>query len=411
MSEIKNIGCELTRQQKLKFTYNGRKYPIRAGLDNDGVIWFPADDLRIALGKTTSKIIIALTNEKHTRIIRMHGENLIIKRYYSILGINALGLLQIMRKINTPRANALWQWYKQTVMPALLEDNTKSAAQDTKQLTFDDAVKPEARQYTFIFNGEYQIRTMLDDDKNIWLIANDVITALRQSNAGHIGIRTLRQNIPNKQFKPVTWHYNHLHKATAIHAINKQGLQGLIKKRLRSDNTNKSAIAAQFWQWYLDIVEPAILVADAKPDVQETKQVEPKAATDRDNELIISKIKLQPCPECSSQPVIKAGRTVSAEGKAEHYCAVECPSCRFTVMERGTSPQKAMQSWNEAAAKLTEPKLNPCPFCGGEAKVIGRGKYSDYLAKCLSCGATSEYKGTPEEAAETWNRRIEHERD
>ncbi len=55
---------------------------------------------------------------------------------------------------------------------------------------------------------------------------------------------------------------------------------------------------------------------------------------------------------------------------------------------------------------MKELELKPCPFCGSEAKVIGSDKYSDYLTKCLKCGASSEYFDTREKAAEAWNRRV-----
>ncbi|MBR1602554.1 MAG: Lar family restriction alleviation protein [Synergistaceae bacterium] len=51
-------------------------------------------------------------------------------------------------------------------------------------------------------------------------------------------------------------------------------------------------------------------------------------------------------------------------------------------------------------------KLKPCPFCGGESKVIGSDKYSDYCATCSKCWTTSNYFDSREKAAEAWNRRV-----
>lgn len=77
---------------------------------------------------------------------------------------------------------------------------------------------------------------------------------------------------------------------------------------------------------------------------------------------------------------------------------------------------------------MAEPKLKPCPFCGGEAELVY--KHVSYSAKpvqyagmavrarCKECHAQSPYKRNPmmhgnfkagEEllAAEAWNRRKE----
>lgn len=67
----------------------------------------------------------------------------------------------------------------------------------------------------------------------------------------------------------------------------------------------------------------------------------------------------------------------------------------------------------------TEPKLKPCPFCGGEAKLVDYGQegdFEDWDVECEKCGilfvAPGKEEGwvtTKEEAAEAWNRRAQDE--
>ena len=55
---------------------------------------------------------------------------------------------------------------------------------------------------------------------------------------------------------------------------------------------------------------------------------------------------------------------------------------------------------------MNDIKLKPCPFCGSlSPKIIGSDKYSDYIARCYDCGASSDYFDSKEKAAEAWNRR------
>ena len=64
---------------------------------------------------------------------------------------------------------------------------------------------------------------------------------------------------------------------------------------------------------------------------------------------------------------------------------------------------------------MPEIKLKPCPFCGGEGKLITSGFNDCYsLVKCKQCGAESkpfkiskEYC-SDEKAAEAWNRRVDN---
>lgn len=49
-------------------------------------------------------------------------------------------------------------------------------------------------------------------------------------------------------------------------------------------------------------------------------------------------------------------------------------------------------------------KLKPCPFCGGEARLIG---HSPYSITCCKCRATTVICDTPEKAINEWNRRVQ----
>lgn len=49
-------------------------------------------------------------------------------------------------------------------------------------------------------------------------------------------------------------------------------------------------------------------------------------------------------------------------------------------------------------------KLKPCPFCGGEARLIG---HFPYTITCCKCRATTVFYNTPEKAIDAWNNRVE----
>jgi len=51
-----------------------------------------------------------------------------------------------------------------------------------------------------------------------------------------------------------------------------------------------------------------------------------------------------------------------------------------------------------------EPKLLPCPFCGGRARA-GFGSRGDYWVECASCGASTKILSAQEEADRLWNSR------
>ena len=48
-------------------------------------------------------------------------------------------------------------------------------------------------------------------------------------------------------------------------------------------------------------------------------------------------------------------------------------------------------------------ELKPCPFCGGEAEIVG---YTIFWATCKECTAETKDFDTKEEAIEAWNRRV-----
>ena len=62
---------------------------------------------------------------------------------------------------------------------------------------------------------------------------------------------------------------------------------------------------------------------------------------------------------------------------------------------------------------MSEIKLKPCPFCGGEA-VLKRDRAGSHCVKCTNCGCMTTYQfdfGEGEEvskrkAADVWNRRV-----
>lgn len=48
-------------------------------------------------------------------------------------------------------------------------------------------------------------------------------------------------------------------------------------------------------------------------------------------------------------------------------------------------------------------ELERCPFCGGEARLIG---HSPYSITCCKCRATTVVCDTPEKAIDAWNNRV-----
>ncbi|MBQ8693726.1 MAG: Lar family restriction alleviation protein [Synergistaceae bacterium] len=62
---------------------------------------------------------------------------------------------------------------------------------------------------------------------------------------------------------------------------------------------------------------------------------------------------------------------------------------------------------------MSEVKLKPCPFCGGEALVTSAsGAFGNwYLITCASCKNATHVHPTLGDAARAWNRRVYDERD
>lgn len=58
---------------------------------------------------------------------------------------------------------------------------------------------------------------------------------------------------------------------------------------------------------------------------------------------------------------------------------------------------------------MSELKLKPCPFCGGELEMSSYCNFGDwfYFAMCPKCRAKSDVFDTPEKAAAAWNRRVD----
>ncbi len=53
----------------------------------------------------------------------------------------------------------------------------------------------------------------------------------------------------------------------------------------------------------------------------------------------------------------------------------------------------------------SKPKLKPCPFCGGEAKIFRVGRHSLFCAYCVDCDTSGGHYFTEEDAIAAWNQR------
>ena len=65
--------------------------------------------------------------------------------------------------------------------------------------------------------------------------------------------------------------------------------------------------------------------------------------------------------------------------------------------------------------RMSEIKLKPCPFCGGEASIksVTKGifvKKVGYFAVCNSCGASTHVALNINDVPHKWNRRADNER-
>jgi Lar family restriction alleviation protein len=65
--------------------------------------------------------------------------------------------------------------------------------------------------------------------------------------------------------------------------------------------------------------------------------------------------------------------------------------------------EKPLEYFMQYCFRPTE--LKPCPFCGGEAEMIG-GSGGSYWLVCSGCSICSPMYNTSKAAIEAWNRRV-----
>lgn len=53
----------------------------------------------------------------------------------------------------------------------------------------------------------------------------------------------------------------------------------------------------------------------------------------------------------------------------------------------------------------TNEQLKPCPFCGGEARIV-KFINDEYYVKCIYCCAKTDLYGSEFYAIKFWNRRV-----
>lgn len=78
-----------------------------------------------------------------------------------------------------------------------------------------------------------------------------------------------------------------------------------------------------------------------------------------------------------------------------------CKDCRHTYKKENEEP--CISCKNRYILKF-EPKLKPCPYCGGKAKELDLGECWDIV--CEDCQSSTKTYSTPKEAMEAWNRRV-----
>lgn len=127
--------------------------------------------------------------------------------------------------------------------------------------------------------------------------------------------------------------------------------------------------------------------------------------------------KIKPCPFCGKQPYTEPW----SSGFYKVICGnEECPAQPRVV---GGSELLAVQIWNARKEQLPtkeEPKLKPCPFCGGEDIEISKTWFSSSVPGtnveatipdrvgvfCMSCGIGYYNKdSTMQYIIDEWNKR------
>lgn len=78
-----------------------------------------------------------------------------------------------------------------------------------------------------------------------------------------------------------------------------------------------------------------------------------------------------------------------------------CKDCRHTYKKENEEP---CVSCRNCYILKFEPKLKPCPYCGGKAKEEEIG--GDWDIVCEDCQSSTKTYPTPKEAMEAWNRRV-----
>lgn len=79
----------------------------------------------------------------------------------------------------------------------------------------------------------------------------------------------------------------------------------------------------------------------------------------------------------------------------------ECKDCEYNDKNRDGNP---CINCSNRYPLLFEPKLKPCPYCGGKAKKEEIRR--DWNVKCEDCQSSTRVYPTPEEAIEAWNMRV-----
>ena len=100
------------------------------------------------------------------------------------------------------------------------------------------------------------------------------------------------------------------------------------------------------------------------------------------------------------------------EGDMKKYI---CPTCKQDMGEKphdGLSGKYCPQcgqgiSWRRARRReiMTEPKLKPCPFCGGKPDKTRELTEGLFVVVCLNCYADGSLAVSKKSAIDAWNKR------